>query len=237
MSREVAHIPAEMEGIFVERPNRFLGRVQLEGEGKAVPVHIHDPGRLREILFPGNRVLLHRASGIRRKTAWDLVAGQCNGHWVLVHSSHHRAIAETILSHPEDNPLGGILNLKAEVTYQNSRLDFVAETYRGRVWIETKGCTLCREGIALFPDAPTTRGKRHLEHLRELRLQGERAAVIILVFRPDSTCFAPNHETDPAFAKAFWAAVEAGVEVYPLLMEYHPPTIFYRGEIPLREEA
>ena len=131
MSREVAHIPAEMEGIFVERPNRFLGRVQLEGEGKAVPVHIHDPGRLREILFPGNRVLLHRVSGTRRKTAWDLVAGQCNGHWVLVHSSHHRAIAETILSHPLVSKVktitgrssGSYKFIEAEVTVLTNELE------------------------------------------------------------------------------------------------------------------
>ncbi len=237
MREKVATIPTDAEGIFMERPNRFLGLVRLEGEEQPVGVHVHDPGRLREILFPGNRVLLRRASSKKRKTGWDLIAGRCEDQWVLVHSGYHRQIAETMLRDERLSPLGRVEGLQAEVTYQSSRLDFVAETPKGPVWIETKGCTLCERGVALFPDAPTTRGKRHINHLREIRLSGERAAVVVLVFRPDSTRFEPNAKTDPAFAEAFWSAVDAGVEVYPLLMEFEPPELFYRGVIPLGEKT
>ncbi len=232
--REVANIPADAEGTFLERPNRFLGVVRLGGD--RVPVHVHDPGRLGEILFPGNRVLLRRATSARRKTRWDLVAGRCEGHWVLVHSGYHRKIAETMLSSEELSPLGEVESLRAEVGYHQSRLDFLAQVDGKRVWIETKGCTLCRDGVALFPDAPTVRGRRHMEHLRELRMKGDRAAALILVFRPDAQCFAPNADTDPGFATAFWMAVEAGVEVYPLLLGFSPPALHYLGKIPLKEE-
>jgi sugar fermentation stimulation protein A len=127
--------------------------------------------------------------------------------------------------------------LRAEVRYNSSRLDFLAETNNGPVWIETKGCTLCRNGVALSPDAPTSRGKRHLEHLREIRMNGERAAVVVLVFRPDAEAFAPNAQTDPGFAEAFWSAVDAGVKVYPLLLEFRPPILGFKGAIPVRKSG
>jgi len=234
MEQEVMRIPTDAEGIFLERPNRFLGMVQIPGEEEPTGVHVHDPGRLNEILFPGNRVLLRRAESPKRKTRWDLVAGLCEDHWVLVHSGYHRRIAEAILS-SQLSPLGTVRELRAEVRYNSSRLDFLAETSKGPVWIETKGCTLCRKGVALFPDAPTTRGKRHLEHLREIRLKGERAAVLVLVFRPDAESFAPNHQTDPGFAEAFWNAVASGVEVYPLVLEFQPPLLGFKGAIPVKE--
>ena len=234
--REILSIPTDAKGLFAERPNRFLGMVKIPGNGEPVPVHVHDPGRLREILYPGNRVLLRRAESPKRKTRWDLIAGLCEGHWVLVHSGLHRAIAEKILTDPEFSPLGSVDSLQAEVRYNDSRLDFVVQVNGERVWIETKGCTLCRNGVALFPDAPTSRGRRHLEHLGEIRENGERAAVMVLVFRPDANRFAPNKETDPAFAGTFWQVVKRGVEVYPLLLEFRPPGLFCKGLIPLREE-
>ena len=233
--REIISIPTAAEGVFLERPNRFLGIVGVPGEGGAVPVHVHDPGRLGEILYPGNKVLLRRAGSPNRKTAWDLIAGECEGQWVLVHSGLHRSMAERILEDPEISPLGRVSSFQAEVRYDDSRLDFLVQLNRERVWVETKGCTLCREGVALFPDAPTGRGRRHLEHLTEIRRKGERTAVAVLVFRPDATCFAPNGETDPRFAEMFWSAVDVGVEVYPLLMEFCPPVLFYKGLIPLKE--
>jgi len=222
--REILRIPTDAEGLFAERPNRFLGMVKIAGHDGPVPVHVHDPGRLREILYPGNRVLLRRADSPKRKTRWDLVAGLCEGHWVLVHSGLHRAIAEKILTDPEFSPLGSVDSLQAEVRYNDSRLDFVVQVNGERVWIETKGCTLCRNGVALF------------EHLGEIRENGERAALMVLVFRPDADCFAPNKETDPAFAGTFWQVVKRGVEVYPLLLEFRPPGLFCKGLIPLREE-
>ncbi len=198
-------IPWDAEGVFVERPNRFLGVVDvihpevLMGER----VHVRDPGRLKELLYRGNRVLLKRAVGEGRLTEWDLIAARGGGEWVLVHSGYHREISRRILENTDISPLGPITPLRAEVSVGHSRLDFLARTADGRdAWIEVKGCTLARDGVALFPDAPTERGRRHLRALMDIRGRGVDAHVIMLVFR-EAECFAPNAETDPEFASLF----------------------------------
>ncbi len=210
----------DAEGIFRDRPNRFLGIVDLPEEhgGPAQAVHIHDPGRLRELLFPGNRVMLKKADRPGRKTAWTLMAARYEDQWVLVNSGLHRQISHALLSSPEISPLGSALKLDAEVRLGKSRIDYRVQPVSGpAVWVEVKGCTLARGGIALFPDAPTSRGARHVLELAEMLKQGERAALLILIFQQDVHCFAPNSEMDPKFATAFEQAVKEGLEVYPLL--------------------
>lgn len=234
MNIKLMDISFDKEGVFIDRPNRFLGVVDINGE--RVKVHIHDPGRLKEILYPGNRVLLRYALSKNRKTRWDLLAGKVNSQWVLIHSGFHRKLAEKIFSIPEISPFKDVAEIRAEVSYNKSRLDFLITTYsRERIWIEVKGCTLAKNGIALFPDAPTTRGKRHIEELIQLREEGERAAVIVLVFRRDVNCFAPNCETDPEFCRTFLKGIERGVEVYPLVLGYEKGEIFYIERISVCE--
>jgi sugar fermentation stimulation protein A len=196
--------------------------------------HVHDPGRLREILYPGNRVVLKSAGAPRRKTAWDVIAGRVGSDWVLVHSGYHRGLAERILRDPSISPLGGIAKLEAEVRYGHSRLDFRAVLGDGTVtWVEVKGCTLTAGGAALFPDAPTVRGRKHLHALTEARSEGAGAALLVLVLGPEARCFAPNEATDPAYTAAFREAVNHGVEVYPLMLSYDRSTVRYHRRLPL----
>lgn len=208
-----------------------------EGE-RCVEVHIHDPGRLREILYPGNSVLLKRASNERRKTKWDLLAGGVNGSWVLVHSGYHRALAERIIRDECLSPFGPLFRVRPEVKLGSSRMDFFLEREEGTgVWVEVKGCTLAENGVALFPDAPTTRGQRHLKELIEVKESGGEAALLILVFRPDAEYFAPNAETDPIFSSLFYRALEEGVKVHPIVLEYDGSVIHYKREIPVAENG
>jgi sugar fermentation stimulation protein A len=93
-----------------------------------------------------------------------------------------------------------------------------------KIFIEVKGCTLARHGIALFPDAPTSRGARHLEELMEAKRQGFGAAILVLVFRQDAGLFSPNEQTDPRFAELFRRAVSCGVECYPVKIAYNAET-------------
>ena len=226
----------DAQGIFRERPNRFMGVVDIAGpeSRRGVEVHIHDPGRLREILYPGNSVLLKRASNGRRRTKWDLIAGCVNGSWVLVHSGYHRVLAERIIRDGRLSPFGFSSRVRPEVKLGHSRMDFFLEREEGTgVWVEVKGCTLAENGVALFPDAPTTRGQRHLKELIEVRKSGGEAALLILVFRPDAECFAPNRETDPLFSSLFYKALEEGVKVHPILLEYDGNRICYKREIPV----
>lgn len=233
--RKLIEVGHDAVGIFRHRPNRFLTIVDIvePHHQKDVPVHLHDPGRLRELLYPDNRVLLKKATNPNRKTKWDIIAAHDNHSWVFTHSGYHRGVAEAILWDPDISPIGSIESLRAEVRSGHSQLDFVATRDNGStVWIETKGCTLAVDGLALFPDAPTERGTRHVRSLIEIRERGEEAAVIMLVFRNDAELFMPNSEMDPAFAEAVGDAIQAGVKLYPLLLDYRDGVIWYVRIIP-----
>jgi sugar fermentation stimulation protein A len=240
MSIPVMEIPWDTKATFRSRPNRFLGIVDItspmKNRKKKEKVHVHDPGRLKELLYPGNKVLLRKASNPNRKTKWDLIASMYNNQWVLVHSGFHREIAEWLIGYEKVSPFKKVKDIKPEVKFGKSRLDFLLIKKNGKkIWVEVKGCTLAVDGVALFPDAPTIRGTRHVRHLIEAKKKGEEAAIIILVFRLDARYFAPYAETDPAFSKAFYSALEVGVEVHPLKFSYKDGIINYIGEIPVCE--
>ncbi|MGA1820053.1 MAG: DNA/RNA nuclease SfsA [Thermoplasmatota archaeon] len=220
---------------FISRPNRFLALVELdEMDLGPVEAHVHDPGRLREVLVPGNEVLLRKADSSTRKTGWDVIAGKVGDTWVLINSTFHRPISLAALMDDEILPLGKLSSLRPEVKFGNSRLDYLAVDENGReLYIEVKGCSLTRDGIALFPDAPTSRGTRHVRELIEVVKTGKRAGMILLVLGPRAECFMPNSETDPDFAIAFREALDIGVEIRPLGFELIEDRILYRGPVPL----
>jgi len=225
----ILDIPYDVEAKFLLRPNRFTGIVEIEGDKEIV--HIHDPGRLEELLYMGNRVLLKRADKEERKTKWDLIASRYGNQWVFTNSGYHRKISERMV-----HMLYPYAEIRPEVTVGHSRLDFVVKHENKSIGIEVKGCTLTRDGIALFPDAPTERGRKHLETLIEMVENGMEAMLLTLVFRKDSLCFAPNEETDPKFAEVFRKAVENGVDVLPALLEYDGNSVWWTGEIGLCKE-
>lgn len=226
-------IPYDKKGVFVSRENRFLGKVSIEGTSEERNVHIRDPGRLEEILYQGNKVLLKKAEKESRKTDFDIVAGKVQDNWILINSGYHREIAEKIFKDDAVNPIKGLISYKAEQMLGESRIDFLLETSDKKIWLEVKGCTLTKNKTALFPDAPTERGKRHVEELNKVLEKGGHAALMVLVFRPDSECFKPNRATDPDFARVFEEAVEAGLEVHPIKLDYDGTAVEHIGEIPL----
>ncbi len=226
----------DQKATFLERPNRFLATASLlkNGGSEVAEVHVRDPGRLEELLFPGNLLLLKHAAGKKRKTKWDLVAARHGEQYVLVNSGYHPGIARKFLSDPSISPFGPLSSIRGEVKCGSSRLDFLISTPEAeKIYIEVKGCTLARNHTALFPDAPTARGRRHLEELIKVRSEGMRAAVIFLVLRKDSRSFAPNSRTDPAFAETLLRASIAGVEIYPVLLEYSRDIIWYKSLLPV----
>ncbi|WP_455393028.1 DNA/RNA nuclease SfsA [[Eubacterium] cellulosolvens] len=238
MPQSLLSISHDAEGIFRSRPNRFLGIVEVKTNKNSEPsiekVHIHDPGRLNELLYPGNHVLLKHVTSTNRKTSWDLLAARVNKQWVFTHSGYHRIITENILNNKTISPFGKISEIRPEVTVGHSRLDFlITKPEDVKIYVEVKGCTLTRNGTALFPDAPTIRGSRHLETLISIRETGTHSAIILLIFRTDSQCFAPNTNTDPKFSKTFKKAKEKGVELYPIVLEYDGKNICYLKTIPL----
>jgi len=222
-----------LEARFVERPNRFLGVVDLEGD--RAHIHINDPGRLKELLIPGARVFLRREHGPGRKTRFTLVAVEHEGVLVSVDSRLPNRFVSELLGNRARPRFQGATDVRAEVQVGKSRLDFSFPLDGARWFVEVKGCTLVRNGVALFPDAPTARGTRHMRELVSLREGGFAAGVFFVIQRPDARVFAPNRETDPAFAEAFERAVKQGVMTCALSTEL----VLGRGlrflrEIPIR---
>jgi sugar fermentation stimulation protein A len=199
---------------FVKRDNRF--RVTVRVKGHPVWAHLPNSGRLRELLVPGRRVLLAAAQAPRRLTPYDLLMVDLGGTLVSIDARLPSRLLYESLRVGQLEEFAGYAEVRREVTYGQSRLDLVLEGGPDgeRCFIEAKSVTLVEDGVALFPDAPTQRGRRHLGELARARAEGHRAAVVFVVQRDDAIRFSPHDEADPAFGQALREAAEAGVEVY-----------------------
>ena len=194
---------------FLSRPNRFIARVCMDGAQHTV--HVKNTGRCRELLIPGRQVVLARGGGEKRKTEYDLIAVDKPGlGWVNIDSQAPNTVAREWLS-----TLAPDL-LRPEYTFGDSRLDFYMEKGGEKYLIEVKGCTLEIDGQGYFPDAPTTRGAKHLRELTRAAGQGYTCAVLFVIQMNGITAVHPNRTTDPAFAAAWAEAEAAGVRIIPL---------------------
>lgn len=201
-----------IKGTFQERPNRFL--VIFEHEGCKEKAHLRDPGRLRELLLPGAGLLLRPAQNMaKRKTKYDVIAVWSESIWVLVNSGFHSDLAQELIESRLISEFEGYTVKKREYTYGKSRLDFLLTGQEGSILLEVKGCTLVEGGQARFPDAPTERGKRHIEELITAKNQGLKAAVLFIIPREDAKIFSPNWDMDPAFSQALERAEKHGVHI------------------------
>jgi sugar fermentation stimulation protein A len=208
-------------GVFLARPNRFLCRVLLEGQpgtpmGDPVEAHLPDPGRLRELLVPGRRVRVEAASNPARKTRWTLrlVETPDRSGWVSLDTTLPNRLVERALRARALEEFQGWMVERAEVTRGGSRFDFLLRDAAGRELIlEVKSVTLVEEGVALFPDAVTARGARHLRELTALRRGGQAAAVLFVAQREDVGEICAAAAIDPGFSAALEEAAAAGVRI------------------------
>ena len=199
---------------FVKRDNRF--RVTVQVEGRQVWAHLPNSGWLRELLVPGRRVLLVAAQAPKRRTSYDLLMVDLDGTLVSVDARLPSRLLYEALRASRLEDFVGYAEVRREVTYGQSRLDLALEggSDGGRCFIEAKSVTLVEDSVALFPDAPTQRGRRHLGELARAKAEGHRAAAVFVVQRDDAIRFSPHGEADPAFGQALREATQAGVEVY-----------------------
>lgn len=194
-------------GIFLERPNRFIARVRTE---KGVEVcHVKNTGRCRELLLPGAEVTLSVSDRPERKTRCDLVAVKKGDLYINMDSQAPNRAAEEAL--PRLFP--GLTRVKPEAVFGQSRLDFYLEAGERRIYLEVKGVTLEENGVALFPDAPTERGIKHLRELEACLRAGYEAAALFVIQMKGPVCFRPNRLTHPSFADALRHARDAGVRI------------------------
>lgn len=197
-----------MPAVFLSRPNRFLVLAQI-GE-RRVAAASRDPGRLSELLVPGAQVLLAAADPTGRRTSYTLMLVRRGRLWVPLVPALANRILEAALLRSGAHGLAGARILRREVAFGGSRFDFLLSHQGSRLWTEVKSVTAVTQRTALFPDAPTTRGLRHVQELTRL---GPAALLVFVVQRPDADVVAPFRERDPAFAEALADAARAGVRL------------------------
>ena len=196
------------EAVFITRKNRFIASVELNG--KTEDVHVKNTGRLKELLIPGCRSYVVRSSNGKRRTAYDLIAVETYHGVVNIDSMAPNEIAGDIFR----TIYPGISFIRREVAYSDSRFDYYFESEGRRAFAEVKGCTLLEGDTALFPDARTARGGKHLEGLIRAREEGYEAAVLFVCTMKGAKRFSPNREADPEFADALEKASLKGVRIY-----------------------
>ena len=221
---------------FIERPNRFVAYVELSGEREKV--HVKNTGRCRELLEPGTQVYLEKSGNPQRATAYDLVAVEKNGQIVNMDSQAPNKVVGEWLLKKELFP--GLISVRPETVYGNSRFDFYVETGEEKIFLEVKGVTLEEGGVARFPDAPSERAVKHLEELIRARREGYRACVIFVIQMRDVRYLLPNRRTHKAFAEELERARAAGVELYAYDCHVTRDSMRIRNPIPVymdEEEA
>lgn len=244
-----------VEGKFLDRPNRFIAHVEIEG--KVETVHVKNTGRCKELLLPGVKVYLERSGNPNRKTAYDLVAVEKAGLGLVNIDSQapNQVVLEWLRAFSFEK-------LKPEYVFRDSRVDFYmeramelpeafweygereerngkeqqAENIRmqsqellnvsgnRKYLLEVKGCTLERDGIGYFPDAPTERGVKHLRELTKALKEGYIAILVFVIAMPKVSMVYPNAETHKAFGDALEEARQAGVKIL-----YLPCTVTKEG--------
>ncbi|MBQ2962450.1 DNA/RNA nuclease SfsA [Methanobrevibacter sp.] len=209
-----------VKAIFRKRANRFIVEAELDGE--IVRAHLPNTGRCKELLVDGATVYLKPSDNPNRKTKYSLYLVENNGALVAMFSQQANSIVFDAIKEGKIKELLGYSILESEKTIGNSRIDIylanedssndgskvIDETY-----VEVKSVTLIKDGVAQFPDAPTERGRKHLEELISLKKEGIRAVVFFLIEHPNGNSFRPNWENDPKFSQTLNKAYAEGVEI------------------------
>ena len=197
-------------GKFISRINRFTVEF-MDEEGKLNIAHLHDPGRLTELLIKNVNILVKYVPTYKktnRKTKYDVIAIEYNNNFVLLNSGYHNQLVNEIIDDKTIKYLENFHVLKPEYSYGNSRLN---------------------DKTAKFPDAPTIRGKKHVDELVKIREDNELSTIVILILQNDAEVFSPNYETDPDFSESLERAYANDVKILPV----HIITRYYDDKLEL----
>ena len=197
------------QGVFLNRPNRFIARVEIDGREQVC--HVKNTGRCRELLIPGATVYLEGSDDPKRKTAWDLVAVEKGERLINMDAQAPNKVFFEWAQAGKFLP--DVTLIRPETRWGNSRFDFYVEAGGGRHFVEVKGVTLEQDGDVLFPDAPTLRGVKHLEELIAAHAEGYECWICFVIQMAGVRRFLPNDRTHPQFGAALRRAAEAGVHL------------------------
>ncbi len=199
----------KINGIFIARPNRFIAEVEVDGEKKVC--HVKNTGRCRELLIEGVKVILEKTDNPTRKTEYDLIGVYKNNELINIDSqAPNKVFGEWV---EKGTYFKNITLIKPECKYKNSRFDYYIEADGRKIFVEVKGVTLEKDGVVLFPDAPTERGVKHINELIDAKENGFDAYIFFVVQMKKCKYFTPNVQTDPKFAEALKLAKNKGVNI------------------------
>ena len=216
-------------GKFLSRPNRFIAHIEIDGKEEIC--HVKNTGRCRELLPKGAQVWCEKSNNPNRKTAYDLISVQKGDRIINMDSQAPNAAAKEWLG---AGGLGAIKNLKAECRHGDSRFDFYFTKNGVPCFLEVKGVTLETDGVCAFPDAPTTRGAKHLRELTQLAKNGYGAYILFVIQMTDVKYLHPNDATDPEFGKALREAQSAGVKVLAMNCNITPDSMAINAPVKIK---
>ena len=214
-------------GRFLSRPNRFIAHVDVDGVDTVC--HVKNTGRCKELLTPNCTVILEQADNPARKTPYDLIAVYKGDRLINMDSQAPNAVAADYLSQRFPDA-----TIRREVTYGDSRFDFHIQNGEEEWFVEVKGCTLEVDNIGYFPDAPTQRGVKHIQHLIRAKKEGYHTAILFIIQMEGIAAIRPNDSTHPAFGDALRQAAAEGVEVWAVDCAVTPDTLTHKNTVPVQ---
>lgn len=221
-----------IRGRLIRRYKRFLADIELY-DGTVVTAHCTNSGSMKSCIEEGAPVYISPVSNPNRKTkyTWEMI--YINNGWVGINTSNPNLLAYEAIKSGSIDKLKGYTTVKREVKFGDSRFDIFAENNTDKCFVEVKNVTYKEGKYALFPDAVTTRGKKHLKTLIEVKKQGIRAVMLYIIQRTDVEVFAPAGEIDPEYTKALKTASEQGVDIIALVAKVTPESIKIVKELPV----
>ena len=219
--------------ILLRRYKRFLADVELS-DGQQLTVHCPNTGSMMGCSDPGIPVMISRSDNPKRKYPHTLEMVEVNSNWVGINTSLTNGLVREAMENTLFPELGPFTEIRPEVKTGNSRLDFLLSDGERQTYVEVKNCTLARGNIALFPDAVTARGKKHLDELLRLYEEGHRAALIFCVQMGNVSSFSPASDIDPAYAETLAMVTGKGVLALACRADVTPEGICVKERLPVQ---
>jgi sugar fermentation stimulation protein A len=208
------------KGIFLRRLNRFM--VEVKVDGKTALAHLPNSGRLLTVLIPNSEAFLMRRERTGRKSGYDLFAVRRSRVPIIVDTRFSSVAARISIQRELRKSLKGYRVVRENVRVNDSLLDLLLQRSKRRFFLEIKSVTHVADKVAMFPDAPTKRGRKHLDTLMRLVEQGYDSGILFSVQRPDAEKIRPYREMDPLFERLLREAVGKGVRVFTEMLVFKP---------------
>jgi sugar fermentation stimulation protein A len=227
------NLPLLLPGTLIKRYKRFLADVILE-DGSTVTVHCPNSGSMKGCADPGSRVYISRSSNPGRKYpfTWEMV--ESDGFWAGINTGRPNYLVREAIENGTAVELQGYETIRPEVAYgEHSRIDLLLESAGKRCFVEVKNVTLVENGLALFPDAVTIRGQKHLYELMRVVREGDRGIIFFTIQREDGTTVSPADAIDPEYGRLLRLAMKNGVEALAYRARITPQEILLTERIPI----